>query len=408
MALSRTAIAAMAVLFLSGCSDFNLAEFLMMDSGGATAAKPAKVELPPAPKPIYAPGDTFVYNDQGNLVQEQVVSVSPDRVVWTNDAGLIWTSGPDLVTPALSWSSDPELGRGRQIVIGDPSQLFPLQEGKQVAFGVRGNSENVPTGWQDENRCVVSGQEDITVPAGTFTTFRIDCQRRDYVASIYYAPVVQNYVLRARKFEKGESRKELVSVSLASDRTKDMPATAEKDKAMSDAGAKTMADTDHSSAKTPMKPAPSGHGAAKPTMAPSGMASSGDDRMIMLLARLERVISKLEALGTAPPAMPAKPEMKTDSQAKPPKKMNTGGKYGVHLASYRTTKGARRGWQTMARRFPALKELSFQTSEFDAGDGKGTYVRLLAVSFKTKKSAANFCKDLKKKRQFCAPMRVVP
>ena len=130
--------------------------------------------------------------------------------------------------------------------------------------------------------------------------------------------------------------------------------------------------------------------------------------MIMLLARLERVISKLEALGTAPPAMPAKPEMKTDSQAKPPKKMNTGGKYGVHLASYRTTKGARRGWQTMARRFPALKELSFQTSEFDAGDGKGTYVRLLAVSFKTKKSAANFCKDLKKKRQFCAPMRVVP
>src|SRR3546814_13280173 len=76
------------------------------------------------------------------------------------------------------WSDDPELGRGRQTIAGSPQQLFPLQEGKVIAYGVRGSSENAPAGWQDEHRCMVAGYEPIEVQAGPFDTYRVDCQRK--------------------------------------------------------------------------------------------------------------------------------------------------------------------------------------------------------------------------------------
>ncbi|MBC7137077.1 MAG: hypothetical protein H5U25_15735, partial [Oceanibaculum nanhaiense] len=108
----------------------------------AASGKPAQAMLPPAPLPRYVPGDTFVYRIGNATMREQVLTTTPDRVVWTNDQGLIWTTGYDLVSPMFSWSADPELGRGRQdIVDGNPAGLFPLMAGEQVAFEVTGSSE---------------------------------------------------------------------------------------------------------------------------------------------------------------------------------------------------------------------------------------------------------------------------
>ena len=391
------AIFGAALAVLSGCGQIEafLARTSQDSSAPPPPAPPTELsELPPAPKPIYAPGDTYVFNDDGLIVQEEVVSVSPDRVVWRNDSGLIWTTGTDVVTPPLAWSSDPELGRGRQSVIGDPSTLFPLRGGNVVAFGVRGSSEVVPTGWQDENRCVVAGQETVEVSAGRFTTFRIDCERKDYVSRIYYAPVVQNYVLRIRQFPNSESRKELVSVTLGNDRTKDMQIVTEGNGtvSMADAGQKaeemeTMADK-----------------AAEAEMAETVL----DQRLGMIVDRLERAISKLEtdampkaaAGGTiasrAGGGAEAKPEMKAGKPA---------GKFGVHLASYRTRKGAERGWTKLKSQFSSeLSDLSLQTTEFDPGDGRGKFVRLIAAGLDSKSAADSTCRALKAKRQFCKPM----
>ena len=224
--------AAFVVLALAGCSteDFDLValgERLGIGTPDEKRAEPA-LKLPPAPTPIYAAGDTFVYSDNGILVQEQVVSATPDRVTWTNDQGMIWTTSNNVVTPQLSWSSHPELGRGRQTIIGNPRKLFPLKEGNAVAYGVRGNSEVVPTGWRDEHRCAVLGQKDVEVSGGKFTTFHISCQRKDHTEELFYSPVAQNYVLRTRNFGTSQSRKELVSVVLSNDRTKDIPVAVKK------------------------------------------------------------------------------------------------------------------------------------------------------------------------------------
>jgi hypothetical protein len=404
--LSRRLLPLALIGMLSACS-FEIPDFGIFSADEALPAKEPLAQLPPAPKPLYQPGDTYVFNDDGTVVQEQVVGVTPDRVTWTNDSGLIWTTTNELVTPQLSWSSHPELGRGRQTVIGNPGTLFPLQEGNIVAFGIRGNSEKVPTGWEDELRCVVAGQEDVTVPAGTFTTFRIDCKRKDVETSLYYAPVAQNYVLRERIFANSRSRKELMSVNLADNRTASMPVTVEQPTHKTDVVNPKIAAADKMQAETPM--AGTDDRMAKAEERGESMPAMDDTRLVMLISRLESVVSKLETM-TEDKVMAPKEAAAEEKMEKPETGMtapSATGKWGIHLESYRTQSGARRGWTALQKRYPDdLGALELKTIEFDAGDGRGTFVRLVGAAFETRADAARACSALKAKRQFCQAVRI--
>lgn len=380
---------AFASALLAGCS--SIGDFGSRIGGTSSPED----RLAPAPAPIYAAGDTFVFSENGQATREQVVSVAPDRVVWTNDSGLIWTKDTSLVTPQLRWSSHPELGRGQQTVIGSPEQLFPLQEGNVIAYSVRGSAENAPAGWQEEHRCAVSGQEDVTVPAGTYTTYRIDCQRKDFLDTYFYSPVVQNYVLRVRDFGNGETRKELLSVTLANDRTRDLPATV----------------------ATPPSPIQG------PTSDQSGppITMVGDDGMPKmedeakaedmmqgtLITRLEDVVSRLEKIAGMD-AMKEGMEKKEQQAAQSPAAGGGNGPWAVHLASYRSQRGAQNGWRVLSNRFPALKDKRMVTSEFDPGNGRGTYVRLMARGFPTRDEANRFCAPIKANGQFCQARGPLP
>ena len=264
-----------------------------------------------------------------------------------------------------------------------------------MAYGVRGNSEVVPTGWRDEHRCAVLGQKDVEVSGGKFTTFHISCQRKDHTEELFYSPVAQNYILRTRNFGTSESRKELVSVVLSDDRTKDLPVTVKKS---------------NKKAKLPPVAKPSAKVARK--MGGSiDKSSTGNPRVDALISRLETVVASLESrsadsgsglLGVAPTNKGKKARKSTMSAGK-------GGKYGAHLASYRTKAGAKRGWRALNRRFKKeLSGLEFGTTEFDKGDGRGIYIRLVAMSFQTQAAATKFCRQLKTKRQFCKATRARP
>lgn len=408
--LSRGLLPLALIGTLSACS-FEVPDFDFLGSDEQLPAAEPLAQLPPAPKPVYQPGDTYVFNDDGTVVQEQVVGVTPDRVTWTNDSGLIWTTTNELVTPQLSWSSHPELGRGRQVVIGNPGTLFPLQEGNIVAFGIRGSSEKVQAGWEDELRCVVAGQEDVTVPAGTFTTFRIDCKRKDVETSIYYAPVAQNYVLRERIFSNARSRKELMSVNLAGNRTEDMPVVVDQPAGRNDVVNPRIATADSMEKSDGMEMKDTGASMAADGMSDQSGSTAGvdDTRLAMLVSRLESVVSKLESMSEdamiAPKEMPAEEtEEKQEAKAAMP---SSSGKFGVHLESYRTLAGARRGWSALQKRFPnELGNLELKTIEFDAGDGRGTFVRLVGAAFETRADAGRACSALKAKRQYCQAVRV--
>ena len=99
-------------------------------------------------------------------------------------------------------------------------------------------------------------------------------------------------------------------------------------------------------------------------------------------------------------AAPAKAEMKMPAG---------GGRFGAHLGSYRTTDEAKNGWATLAKANPeTLGPLSYQTTEFDPGDGRGVFVRLLAGPFDDRSKAQNLCRDLQPKRVFCRVLSLGP
>lgn len=74
---------------------------------------------------------------------------------------------------------------------------------------------------------------------------------------------------------------------------------------------------------------------------------------------------------------------------------------GIHLASYRTTKQAERGWSQLRRAHPKLLGgLDFTVTEIDLGS-KGIFFRLIAGPFVGKEDASETCRQLKSRRQFC-------
>lgn len=401
-----------ALILLSGCSNFS-------GFSGNAGSAPDQGSLPAADIPAYATGDTFVFDQDGAITQERVVAVSPDRVTWTDDesdSSVIWTRDPYIVTPPLNWSAHPELGRGRQAIIGSPEQLFPLREGNRVAYVVRGSSETLPEGWQDEHSCEVMGQETVQVKAGTYTTFKITCQRRDYTDTMYYSPVVQNVVLRERSFAGRNSRKELVSVNLSNDRTANLAASTP---IAPNASAPTPVVTaDQTGVPLPMA---TGAGASAGTMAP-GMAAPGmADTMPASpierrLDRLEVAVERLEKAAGLAPLGAAGPGTMEPGSTMPKAMASSGteaspmadGPWAVHLASYRASSRAQAGWNTLKAKFPQLDKLSMLTSEFDPGNGRGTYVRLMARGFPTKAEATAFCGPLKSAGQFCEAKGPLP
>lgn len=413
-----------ALALLTGCSSFP-------NFPGTGGRAPDQGSLPAADIPAYATGDTFVFDQDGAITQERVVAVSPDRVTWTDDesdSSVIWTRDPYIVTPPLNWSAHPELGRGRQAIIGNPEQLFPLREGNKVAYAVRGSSEMLPEGWQDEHSCEVMGEETIQVKAGTYTTFKILCQRRDYTDTLYYSPVVQNVVLRDRMIGGQASRKELVSVNLSNDRTAGLAASTPI--APNAVAATPVISPDQPTAPMPMTAGAVGAGAAMtpgmeapgmeaPGMTASGMAAPGTaqnrvgamppspierrmDRLEGAVARLEKAAGLAPTVGGASAAMQEPQAMAASTGGR------MEGPWAVHLASYRAMGRAQAGWETLKKKFPQLDTLSILTSEFDPGNGRGTYVRLMARGFPTKGEATAFCGLLKSAGQFCEAKGPLP
>ena len=73
----------------------------------------------------------------------------------------------------------------------------------------------------------------------------------------------------------------------------------------------------------------------------------------------------------------------------------------VHLASYRSRKDAERGWSQLRRAYKAeLADLQSEISEINLG-AKGIFFRLKAGPLQSKGAAADLCKQLKARRQFC-------
>ena len=102
------------------------------------------------------------------------------------------------------------------------SELFPLKVGNSAKFSVQGKSKRAGkvSTWATTRRCKVKGTANVTVPAGRFDTYRIDCSDDWTSYRLYYSPELRFPVLYSQKPQAGKSGRrtdmELVSLEPAS------------------------------------------------------------------------------------------------------------------------------------------------------------------------------------------------
>ena len=136
------------------------------------------------------------------------------------------------------------------------------------------------------------------------------------------------------------------------------------------------------------------------------------------MAQLERMGGQPGAMASAQPRAtsprPATPAAAAAAATDPKPMaaapaMSSGGRVGAHLGSYRTVNEAKQGWETLAKANPdLLGALSYQTAEFDPGDGRGIFIRLLAGPFDDRTKVQALCRDLQSKRVFCRVLSLGP
>lgn len=156
-----------------------------------------------AAMPEYRVGDSFSY-DNGR--KETVVAVDGDLVSWQSDSGFSYTAFRNPIMPRLAWET-----RTRKSKLEDltalPDDLWPLKVGNKAFFSYRNTVVEKESGLEKDYAltfdCRVEGVEKVSVPAGTFDTYRISCHRNKRstgryfgVRNWYYAPAIGHYVLR--------------------------------------------------------------------------------------------------------------------------------------------------------------------------------------------------------------------
>ncbi len=171
--------------------------------------------LPPATKPSYRSGQRFTYSD-GRIMQ--VVSSQGNEVVWRNADGNSYRTDRNFVVPRLASSN----ANYQRAVVNDADALWPLQVGKGDRLRVV-RSSIAPDGSRQVSpartyNCRVSGTERLSVPAGSFDTFRVQCAR--YSSSgkrlietkvWHYAPSL-GHVVRYETIERKSGRRDIAEL----------------------------------------------------------------------------------------------------------------------------------------------------------------------------------------------------
>lgn len=195
---NKILVAAAALTLLAGCQTGNpmapnpyaeLPDELINPDVATTEVAEA---LPPASRPELETGYTLTWGRDGFQWQVRLISTAGGYETWEHlDGSWQWTQA-DFISPLVAWSGPSD--SGTRTNDGDMASLFPLRVGKEAKVTYTGVSEISPEGFDGERLCRVLGQENITVPAGSFDTYKILCLNGRNVEYpwryqyFYYAP----------------------------------------------------------------------------------------------------------------------------------------------------------------------------------------------------------------------------
>lgn len=165
-------------------------------------------KLAPAPLPRYVVGESFRFDDGR---QETVLAIDGELVTWRKNRFSTAVGYPNFLIPSLSWQT--RTRKSRIQLDAQPGMLWPLRVGNDQRFNMtqvveaKGDARlsggetriELKRSW----RCVVERTETVTVPAGTFDTYRISCFRYEagtdnwrQTRIFHYAPKIAHFVSR--------------------------------------------------------------------------------------------------------------------------------------------------------------------------------------------------------------------
>ncbi len=174
-----------------------------------------------APAPDHRPGDRFVYRDaEGKGRVYEVVAAGPEGVEWRTDSGVRFTR-VDPFAPMVAW--DGRTSTGRLVAMEREGGLWPLRRGARETIRAEFVRTSKKTGREERyteiRECRVNRPRARTVPAGTFTVWKVICTRRrgedggvDRTWIWYWSPGLGQWVERVTKDADG-SREELELVA---------------------------------------------------------------------------------------------------------------------------------------------------------------------------------------------------
>jgi hypothetical protein len=132
-----------------------------------------------APLPRYELQDTFIY-DNGRV--EQLVAADGERLTWSTFAGRHYVRDRNFMVPLLQWETGES--KGTRQASPEVHSLWPLKPGKRTRFRVLTDADvQMKDGSTRRRRttelwsCRVLPPVAISVPAGTFESLEIRCER---------------------------------------------------------------------------------------------------------------------------------------------------------------------------------------------------------------------------------------
>ena len=170
------------------------------------------LELSEAALPNYSVGEFFSFDDGTTTV---ITAVSNEKVTWGYHNGATSTGYRNFILPALTWTSANSHSTATSTAPVD--LLWPLATGNQGQYEshqvISRDDQIESTEFSRKWDCTVEGTERVSVPAGTFDTYVIDCKRYSSTSNswratrrYYYAPDIGHYVIRDDKFRSRSDR----------------------------------------------------------------------------------------------------------------------------------------------------------------------------------------------------------
>lgn len=354
-------------------------------------------QLPAAEIPTYAKGDRYIYDNPQEVWT--VVGLQDGLVTWESSLGETRTTMFDPLLPPVKWRKADSSGGSRQILEWSGG-LFPLKAGNKLTYKdavqVEGDTGHALFVWN----CYAGNPRRLHVPAGDFATVPVFCRRSDgHKLQTFYAPALYNAASLVLTSPDGkETTRNLISFEpgkgarIAGPRTESLPggwsAAAIADWTTDIAGLPRVRPEQVAEANPPV-------GLAGPTD-----RSRNADEVPREAPAPQRTMLAFHAPAIKIPALSAPTPVPVTAAL--PSKRDDAPRYGAHIGSFSTEKGAERAWGLLGKKSGTLRQTAeHAVVEIDLGAPKGVMYRLLAGPSASKADTERLCEAIKAEGSYC-------